>query len=133
MALALSDEGVYGAGMADESTYPNDLAACHSLLHGKDRLIDQQFQRLEEQKAQIAKLQAERDAALQLAFRKKIERYLPDPKQFVLDFGDSPDVVDAAGGSPIPPWRRLRATSGGSKPPKKPVASSSRPTCRGTK
>jgi len=98
MALALSVEGVYGAGMADESTYPNDLAACHSLLHGKDRLIDQQSQRLEEQKAQIAKLQAERDAALQLAFRKKIERYLPDPKQFVLDFGDSPEVVDAAEG-----------------------------------
>ena len=32
------------------------------------------------------------------AFRKKIERYLADPKQFVLDFGDMPDVVDAAEG-----------------------------------
>ena len=52
----------------------------------------------EEQKAEIAKLQAERDAALQFAFRKKIERYLADPKQFVLDFGDMPDVVDAAEG-----------------------------------
>ena len=27
-----------------------------------------------------------------------MERYLPDPKQFVLDFGDWPEVVDAAEG-----------------------------------
>ena len=46
----------------------------------------------------IAKLQAERDAALQFACRKKIERYINQPKQFVLDFGDTPDVVDAAEG-----------------------------------
>gem|GEM_PF-2877754 len=39
-----------------------------------------------------------RAAALQFAFRKKIEWYLPDPKQFILDFGDSPEVVDAAEG-----------------------------------
>ena len=67
-------------------------------LTAKDYLLEQQAQRLEEQKIEIAKLEKERDAAMQLAFRKKIERYLPDPKQFILDFGDSPEVVDAAEG-----------------------------------
>jgi transposase len=84
MALAPWEEGVYVAGMTKELALPNDLAACHAIIR--------------DQAERIATLQAERDAALQLAFRKKIERYLPDPKQFVLDFGDSPEVVDAAEG-----------------------------------
>ena len=68
--------------MTKELELPNDLAACHAMIR-------EQHDRLEEQKIEIAKLEKERDAALQLAFRKKIERYLADPKQFVLDFGDS--------------------------------------------
>jgi transposase len=98
--------------MTTETAFPNDLAACHAMLSerardlankdrelvAKDSLIEQQSQRLEEQNIEIAKLEKERDAALQLAFRKKIERYLADPKQFVLDFGDEPHIVDAAEG-----------------------------------
>jgi len=91
MALALSVEGDYGAGMVKEVVLPNGLAACHAIIR-------EQAQQLEDQKARTAKAEAERDAALQLAFRKKIERYLADPKQFVLDFGDEPEVVDAAEG-----------------------------------
>ena len=70
--------------MTKELVLPNDLAACHAIIRDIT--------------AQMAQLTKERDAALQLAFRKKIERYLPDPQQFVLDFGDSPEVVDAAEG-----------------------------------
>jgi len=84
--------------MTKELVLPNDLAACHALIAKQQRLIQRQTDLLEDQKIEIAKLAKERDAALQLAFRKKIERYLPDPKQFVLDFGDSPEVVDAAEG-----------------------------------
>ncbi len=72
-----------------------------AVADGRDRgwpIIRMQAQQLEEERARVVKAEAERDAALQLAFRKKIERYLPDPKQFVLDFGDSPEVVDAAEG-----------------------------------
>ena len=98
MALALWKEGVYVADMTKEVLLPNDLAACHALIARQQRLIQRQTDLLEDQKIEIAKLAKERDAALQLAFRKKIERYLPDPKQFVLDFGDSPEVVDAAEG-----------------------------------
>ena len=47
---------------------------------------------------QIAKLEKERDAAFQFAFRKKINRYLADRKQIVIDFGDSPEAVDVAAG-----------------------------------
>ena len=77
--------------MTKKLALPNDLAACHAIIR-------MQAQQLEEERARAAKAEAERDIALQLAFRKKIERYLPDPKQFVLDFGDSPEVVDAAEG-----------------------------------
>jgi len=84
--------------MVKEVVLPNDLAACHAMLVKQQHVIQRQTDLLEDQKIEIAKLEAERDAALQLAFRKKIERYLPDPKQFVLDFGESPEVVDAAEG-----------------------------------
>jgi transposase len=63
---------------------PTDLAACHAVIR--------------ELTERVAKAEAERDAALQFAFRKKIERYLADPRQFILDFGDTPEVVDAAEG-----------------------------------
>ena len=49
--------------MADESSYPNDLAECHALLAAQqrelamlDRVIAQQVSQLEEQKAEIAKV-----------------------------------------------------------------------------
>lgn len=84
MALALCGEAAYVAGMTKELVLPTDLAACHAIIR--------------DQVERIAKLEKERDAAFQLAFRKKIERYLADPKQFVLDFGDEPEVVDAAEG-----------------------------------
>jgi transposase len=100
---------VYGAGMTKEVVLPNDLDACHAIIREQARaaaarerasqsVIKRQHDTIEEQRIEIAKLEKERDAALQLAFRKKIERYLPDPKQFILDFGDSPEVVDAAEG-----------------------------------
>jgi len=96
-ALAGKDHALAGKDHALASK-DCELADKDRKLVGMGYLIEQQAQRLEEQKAEIAKLQAERDAALQFAFRKKIERYLADPKQFVLDFGDMPDVVDAAEG-----------------------------------
>jgi len=105
--------------MAEKTRYPSDLAASHAMLEdrdvalaekarvlaaldrelaAKDRLIKQQATQLEEQKAELAKVAAERDQALQLLFRKKMERYLEDPQQFVQDLGGDPDVVDAAEG-----------------------------------
>ena len=84
MALALFAGAFYDARMTMKLRLPNDLAACHAIMR--------------DQAARIAKLEKERDAALQLAFRKKLERYQHDPKQFVLDFGNTPEIVDAAEG-----------------------------------
>jgi hypothetical protein len=66
VTLALSCEGVDGVGMTKEVVLPSDLAAYHAIIR-------EQAQQLEDQKARIAKAEAERDAALQLAFRKKME------------------------------------------------------------
>ncbi|MFM7251164.1 MAG: hypothetical protein ACKO5R_14800 [Planctomycetaceae bacterium] len=71
---------------------PNDLAACHAIMR--------------DQAAQIVKLEMERDAALQLAFRKKVERYLADPKQFVLGLKKVP--ATKSGQSVITPPRSTR-------------------------
>ena len=84
MALALFEEGFYDARMTMKLRLPNDLTACHAIMR--------------DQAAQIARLEKERDAALQFAFRKKLERYTTDPKQFVLDFGNTPEIIDAAEG-----------------------------------
>ena len=84
MALALFEKGFYDARMTMKLRLPNDLTACHAIMR--------------DQAAQIARLEKERDAALQFAFRKKLERYTTDPKQFVLDFGNTPEIIDAAEG-----------------------------------
>lgn len=103
--------------MKSATAFPDDLAACHLMLAkkeatlavnaralaAKDGVIEQLEDRVEEQKRELAKVSAERDAALQLAFRKRQERYFDNPNQFLLDFGDPADtrsfvegIVDAA-------------------------------------
>ena len=110
--------------MQETTSFPTDLEACHRLLReqsgaiaeyrsaisdrdeaiserdaalaAKDALVAQQNQQLAEQKEKIAEYQLRLAAALQAAFRKRIERYLPDPNQLTIDFGNSPDVADAA-------------------------------------
>ena len=110
--------------MSSQTTFPSDIEACHRLLReqtislvekdvvitecrtviaerdtalaAKDALVAQQNQQLAEQKDKLAEYQLRLAAALQAAFKKRIERYLNDPSQLKIDFGDSPDVADAA-------------------------------------
>ena len=112
--------------MSSQTTFPSDIEACHRLLReqnislvekdvvitecrtviaerdtalaAKDALVAQQNQQLAEQKDKLAEYQLRLAAALQAAFKKRIERYLNDPSQLKIDFGDSPDVADAAEG-----------------------------------
>ena len=51
---------------------------------------------IEEQRIEISKLEKERDAPLQLAFRENIERHLAVPQRLVPDSSDSPDIVNAS-------------------------------------
>lgn len=112
--------------MHETTAFPSDIEACHRLLReqrgviaechtaiaerdvviaerdtalaAKDALVAQQNQQLAEQKDKIAEYQLRLAAALQAAFKKRIERYLNDPNQLKIDFGNSPDVTDAAEG-----------------------------------
>lgn len=74
------------------------IAERDAALAAKDALIAQQNQQLIEQKEKIAEYQLRLAAALQAAFRKRIERYLLDPNQLTSYFGNSPNVTDAAEG-----------------------------------
>jgi hypothetical protein len=108
MALALLKEGFYEARMTKESRFPTDLAACHAMLAERDSKLAKQagvvaaHQRelktkdrslamrdrslveknriIKRQKIEMARLEKEHDAALQFAFRKKLERSTTDPK-----------------------------------------------------
>ena len=73
---------------------PNDLTACQAL-------IEQLALTIEEQSQQIQRLNEERQEQelritelLRLAFLKRRERYLADPKQLKLDFPDLPGIDD---------------------------------------
>lgn len=70
---------------------PQDLAACHAL-------IEQLTFSVEEQQQQIEQLKLELVEALLRAFRKRAERYIEDPRQMLIDFGDSEDITDAVAG-----------------------------------
>ena len=105
--------------MRTTTTFPSDIEACHRLLReqglslvekdnviaecrtviaAKDALVAQQNQQLVEQKDKLAEMQLRLNNALQAAFRKRIERYTADPSQLKIDFGNSPEVADAAEG-----------------------------------
>lgn len=110
---------VNDAGMRPTMPFPSDIEACHRLLRekddviaecrvaiaardsalvAKDAVVAQQNEMLAEQKDKLAEYQLRLAAALQAAFRKRIERYTADPNQLKIDFGNSPDVADAAEG-----------------------------------
>ena len=70
---------------------PDDLAACQALIGKMAETIGQQNQTIQEQQLTINEL-------IQRAFRHRSERYLEDPNQLKLDFGDTPEAADAAAG-----------------------------------
>ncbi len=72
-------------------TIPDDLKACQALIEQLAGTIDE----LNREKVDLKLAYA---ALLQQAFRRRSERYLDDPNQLKLDFGDSDDVADAAEG-----------------------------------
>jgi transposase len=74
-----------------EITIPQDLGACQALIVELAKIIQEQKDQLAEQQLEIGEL-------LQRAFRRRSERYLDNPEQMLLDFGDTPAVSDAAQG-----------------------------------
>jgi hypothetical protein len=70
---------------------PDDLAACHSLISQLAQTISAQNRTIQEQQLTINEL-------IERAFRHRSERYVADPNQLKLDFGNTPEAADAAAG-----------------------------------
>jgi transposase len=77
--------------IANEITVPNDLSACQALIVELARIVKEQRDQLAEQQLEINEL-------MQRAFRRRSERYLANPEQMLLDFGETPEASDAAAG-----------------------------------
>ena len=91
---------------------PAELAACQALIVGlrqkvneqeyvvveQARAIAEQSEKIAEQNRTIQEQQLTINELLQRAFRHRSERYLEDPNQLKLDFGNTPEAADAAAG-----------------------------------
>ena len=91
--------------MHESLAIPDDLAACQALLVEQARAITEQSDKITEQSQTILSLQQQVqeqqltiNELLQRAFRHRSERYLEDPNQLKLDFGNTPEAADAAAG-----------------------------------
>ena len=74
-----------------EITIPNELSACQALIVELARIV-------QEQKDQLAQQQLEINELMRQAFQRRSERYLANPAQLQLDFGNTPEAGDAAEG-----------------------------------
>lgn len=77
--------------MPSELTLPQDLSACQALIVELARIVTAQ-------KEQLAQQQLEINELMRRAFHQRSERYLENPHQMQLDFGDTPEAADAAAG-----------------------------------
>src|SRR5262249_40935026 len=74
-----------------EITIPHDLSACQALIIELARIVKEQKEQLAEQQLEITEL-------MRRAFQRRSERYLANPDQMLLDFGQTPEAGDAAAG-----------------------------------
>src|SRR3990172_7690026 len=89
LALFVRDDML--RAMNEALLMPDDLVACQALVAQLAQTITQQHRTIQEQQLTINEL-------MQRAFRHRSERYLEDPNQLKLDFGDTPEAADAAAG-----------------------------------
>ncbi len=97
-------------GRPNTKTIPNDLPACQTLLNEQTCLVETQSHTIDELHGKSKQLQLENKLLKQVqeelklqvkllierAFARRSERYLSDPNQLLIDFGD--DAADAAEG-----------------------------------
>jgi hypothetical protein len=76
-------------------TFPADLNACHALMEQLIGTIEEQANKIEALDREKQDLQLAYAALLQKMFARRSERYIEDPSQLALDFGDSDDAADA--------------------------------------
>lgn len=126
VGLALFRTRLIVRDMLNLLVIPHDLAACQTLLAEQARTItaeqltvkkheltittfeltiaslsdrlDEQQKKLDQQQQEIAEQKLTIDELLRRAFEKRSERYLENPDQLRLDFGDTPEAASAAEG-----------------------------------
>src|SRR5574340_917912 len=79
-------------------TIPDNLEACQALVEQLAQTVQEQSGKIEELNQQKQELELTVQDLMQRAFRRRSERYIADPDQLKLDFGDSEDAADAAEG-----------------------------------
>ncbi len=91
--------------MSNTQLLPDDLAACQALIIEQRQKISEQDHTLVEQARAITELHGKVEEQkltinelMQRAFRNRSERYVEDPNQLKLDFGNTPEAADAAEG-----------------------------------
>jgi transposase len=91
--------------MTIELHIPDTVAGCQTLIAELAKTLAEREQKIQEREQQIVTLQQRVEVQqleiaelLRQAFRKHSERYLGDPGQLKLDFGNSPEAADAAEG-----------------------------------
>lgn len=91
--------------MNDALTIPEDLAACQALVVELGKAVDAQQEEivaLEKEKLALQQENVEQklqiEELLRRAFAHRSERYLEDPNQLKLDFGNAPEACAAAEG-----------------------------------
>ncbi|MBM3748000.1 MAG: IS66 family transposase [Acidobacteria bacterium] len=84
--------------MDETLVIPDDLAACQTLLVEQARAITEQSQKIATLEQQVQEQQLTINELMQRAFRHRRERYLEDPNQLKLDFGNTAEASDAAAG-----------------------------------
>ena len=87
--------------MSDASSrlvIPSELSACQSLIEQQALTIAEFQQKQEQWEQEKAQLHMELAEALQRVFAKRRERYIANPDQMLLDFGEGDGIADAAAG-----------------------------------
>lgn len=84
--------------MNETLVIPDDPAACQAMLVRFAQTISEQNEKITGLEQQIQEQQLTINELMQRAFRHRSERYLEDPNQLKLDFGDTPEAADAAAG-----------------------------------
>ncbi len=85
-------------GMTVELHIPDTMTGCQTLIAELTKTVTEGEQKIASLQQQIETLQLEMAELLRRAFQKRSERYLQDPGQLSLDFGNTPEAVDAAAG-----------------------------------
>jgi len=86
------------SGATQTITPPDDLPSCHALIEQLVGTVQEQINTIEELNRQKQDIELAYAELLQRAFVKRRERYIHDPRQLALDFGESDQACDAAEG-----------------------------------